>query len=55
MKLPEYDNRPSPGEPLYSSDSGGGNIKWPAAIIGIVALLGFGIYMLVTGLADLFS
>lgn len=40
MKLPEYDNRPAAGEPLYSSDSAKSDwedIKFPVLAIGIPA------------------
>lgn len=46
MKLPEYDNRPQPGESLYSSpDDGAENIKMGLlALFGILALIGFFVF-----------
>lgn len=41
MKLPEYDNRPGPGEPLFddSKESGWDDIKFPALLIGLPVLV----------------
>jgi hypothetical protein len=46
MKLPEYDNRPPAGTPLYSDpDSGTREAKGlMLAIVGIIALLCFFIF-----------
>lgn len=57
MKLPEYDNRPGPGEPLYSTDSAKSewnDIKFPLMAIGIplgilasLGLVALGIFQLI--------
>ena len=45
MGLPEYDNRPGPGEALYSDNSSSewDDIKFPLRILGIAALFIAGI------------
>ncbi len=46
MKLPEYDNRPGPGEPLYEEKKSGGwdDIKFPllAILLPVLAIALFG-------------
>lgn len=55
MKLPEYDNRPLPGTPLYSNpDEGKGNLKWPALFIGLILAFCVIIYSLFDSIIDLF-
>jgi hypothetical protein len=56
MKLPEYDNRPSPGTPLYDAPSDKGDmddIKFGFLVIALPlgTLLGFGAALV--GLVDL--
>jgi hypothetical protein len=61
MKLPEYDNRPGPGTPLYSDPKAGeGDFKYPALIflliVGFIvcfAILGYGLYDLLSHLGRL--
>lgn len=58
MKLPEYDNRPAPGEPLYSRESAKSeweDLKFPLMAIGIplgilasLGLVALGIFQLAT-------
>lgn len=54
MKLPKYDNRPGPGEPLYEDGKANDwdDIKFPLQIIGF--LLAFGVcgWLIVTGLLE---
>lgn len=57
MKLPEYDNRPAPGEQMYSTDSAKSeweDIKFPLMAIGIplgilasLGLVALGVFRLV--------
>lgn len=42
MKLPEYDNRPKPGEPLFRTEDGSGpweDFVFPLLAIGLPILL----------------
>jgi hypothetical protein len=54
MKLPEYDNRPAPGQPLYDSGDDGGDFKFPLILIGL--LLGgiATLFLFFTLLAEIF-
>jgi hypothetical protein len=55
MKLPEYDNRPPPGTPLYTDPrSGEGDFKWPSLVIliGIGFIVAFVAFAF--GLVDIF-
>lgn len=56
MKLPEYDNRPLPGEALYdNSPSRGDDFKWTGAIFGLVLFWGAFFVFLAMFLIELFS
>jgi hypothetical protein len=53
MKLPQYDNRPGPGEPLYKSDdSGWEDIKFPFMVVALLAALVGALFMTFQGLLD---
>lgn len=61
MKLPEYDNRPGPGQPLYS-DKSGSSSEWDGLkfglgglllLLGLLTSVGFLIYGLISLLRSL--
>lgn len=58
MKLPQYDNSPPPGTPLYShpSDSDGDwpILKWAAGFVGMIACLVFVAYVVLDGWRNFF-
>jgi hypothetical protein len=54
MKLPEYDNRPSPGQPLYRDSDDSGDFKFPLILLGL-AIGWIALFLLFfSGLADIF-
>jgi hypothetical protein len=55
MKIPEYDNRPGPGEALYSEQSSGGDFKWSTAAIGLAVFWAAFFSFVVLFIISLFS
>lgn len=55
MKLPEYDTRPAPGEPLYENKktSEWDDIKFPLLVIGLPILLIYCFSSTIVGLIEL--
>lgn len=55
MKLPEYDNRPPAGTPLYTDprDSGWDDIKFPLLLVGLTLGVIASVVFFFTGIADL--
>jgi hypothetical protein len=50
MKLPEYDNRPGPNQPLYSGDEAKGEwIPWVLVVCVIGMLIGAGSFFSLIG------
>jgi hypothetical protein len=55
MKLPEYDNRPAPGTPLYDDgrDSAWQDFKFPVLAIGLPILIVVLMLVFIDGLLDI--
>jgi hypothetical protein len=55
MKLPEYDNRPLPGEKLYRDTSGDewADVKFPALVLLLVIGLVVAFLAIFTGFGDI--
>lgn len=64
MKLPQYDNRPQPGQPLYNDPTGAEKRAWEdlkfpvlffGALIGLVVFISLFFSSLLSGLRSLLN